>query len=64
MVYLPPYSPDLNPIEQAFAKLKTLLRKADERSTDAVWKRIGSLLDQVSSDECASYIKHAGYGST
>lgn len=64
LFYLPKYSPDLNPIEQAFAKLKTLLRKADERSTDAVWKRIGSLLDQVSSDECAAYIKHAGYGST
>ena len=61
---LPPYSPDLNPIEQAFAKLKTLLRKADERSTNAVWKRIGSLLDEFSSDECAAYIKHAGYGST
>jgi transposase len=61
---LPPYSPDLNPIEQAFAKLKTLLRKADERSIEAVWKRIGSLLDQFSSDECASYIRHAGYGST
>jgi transposase len=64
LILLPPYSPDLNPIEQAFAKLKTLLRKADERSTDAVWKRIGSLLDQVSSDECAAYVKHAGYGST
>jgi transposase len=61
---LPPYSPDLNPIEQAFAKLKTLLRKAAERSTDAVCKRIGSLLDQFSSDECENYIKHAGYGST
>jgi transposase len=61
---LPPYSPDLNPIEQAFAKLKTLLRKADERSTDAVWKRIGSLLDNFSSDECANYFRHAGYGST
>lgn len=60
---LPPYSPDLNPIEQAFAKLKTLLRKADERSTDAVWKRIGLLLDHFSSAECASYIRHAGYGS-
>ena len=61
---LPPYSPDLNPIEQAFSKLKTLLRKADERATEAVWKRIGSLLDQFSSAECASYITHAGYGST
>jgi transposase len=64
LLLLPPYSPDLNPIELAFAKLKTLLRKADERSTDAVWKRIGSLLHQVSSDECAAYIKHAGYAST
>jgi transposase len=61
---LPPYSPDLNPIEQAFAKLKTLLRKADERSVEAVWKRIGSLLDHFSPAECESYIKHAGYGST
>lgn len=61
---LPPYSPDLNPIEMAFAKLKTLLRKADERSIEAVWKRIGSLLDQVSSDECANFIRHAGYAST
>jgi len=61
---LPPYSPDLNPIEQAFAKLKTLLRKADERSTEAVWKRIGSFLDAFSPAECASYISHAGYRST
>jgi transposase len=63
-LFLPPYSPDLNPIELAFAKLKTLLRKADERSKDAVWQRIGSLLDQFRSDECANYFKHAGYGST
>jgi len=59
---LPPYSPDLNPIEQVFAKLKTLLRKADERSIAAVWDRIGSLLGQFSSAECAAYIRHAGYG--
>jgi len=61
---LPPYSPDLNPIEQVFAKLKTLLRKADERSVEAVWSRIGLLLDQFSSTECASYFTHAGYGPT
>ena len=61
---LPPYSPDLNPIELAFAKLKTLLRKADERSTEAVWKRIGSLLDAFGPAECSSYFKHDGYGST
>ena len=61
---LPPYSPDLNPIEQVFAKLKTLLRKADERSVEAVWHRIGLLLDQFSATECANYISHAGYGSS
>ena len=61
-ILLPPYSPDLNPIEQVFSKLKTLLRKADERSIYAVWNRIGSLLDQFTSSECASYIRHAGYG--
>jgi transposase len=63
LLFLPPYSPDLNPIEQVFAKLKTLLRKADERSIAAVWNRIGSLLDQFSQDECENYIRHAGYGS-
>ena len=63
LLFLPPYSPDLNPIEQVFAKLKTLLRKADERSIAAVWHRIGSLLNQFTSTECANYIRHAGYGS-
>jgi transposase len=61
LLFLPPYSPDLNPIEMAFAKLKTLLRKADERSIAAVWNRIGSMLDTFSPSECANYIKHAGY---
>jgi transposase len=64
LLFLPPYSPDLNPIEQVFAKLKTLLRKADERSIAAVWHRIGSLLDQFTPDECANYITHAGYEPT
>ena len=59
--FLPPYSPDLNPIEQVFAKLKTLLRKADERSIAAVWHRIGTLLDAFSPHECANYLRHAGY---
>jgi transposase len=54
----------LNPIEQVFAKLKTLLRKADERSIAAAWHRIGSLLDQFSQAEYRNYIRHAGYGST
>ena len=61
LLFLPPYSPDLNPIEMVFAKLKTLLRKADERSIAAVWNRIGRLLDTFSPTECATYLKHAGY---
>ena len=63
LLFLPPYSPDLNPIEMVFAKLKTLLRKADERSIHAAWTRIGQLLNQFSSSECANYLRHAGYGS-
>ena len=63
LLFLPPYSPDLNPIEQVFAKLKTLLRKADERTTEAVWRRIGSLLDAFSPTECANYIMNSGYAS-
>jgi transposase len=62
--FLPPYSPDLNPIEQAFAKLKTLLRKAEERTVDAVWRRIGTLLNRFSPEECANYFSNSGYGST
>lgn len=61
LVYLPPYSPDLNPIEMAFAKLKSHLRKAAERSMPALWDRIGSILELFSSDECANYFTHAGY---
>jgi transposase len=60
---LPPYSPDLNPIEQVFAKLKSQLRKADERSVEAVWRRIGDLLELFTASECANYIRHAGYAS-
>ena len=60
LVYLPPYSPDLNPIEQFFAKLKALLRKAKERTVEALWKRIGRLLD-VTPHECANYLRNAGY---
>jgi len=61
LLFLPPYSPDLNPIEQMFSKLKTLLKKADERSVEAVWRRIGSLLDHFSPAECSNYLRHAGY---
>ena len=64
LLYLPPYSPDLNPIEMAFAKLKALLRGAAERSVEALWTRIGQLLDAFSPDECANYLRHAGYASS
>jgi transposase len=58
---LPPYSPDLNPIEQVFAKLKTLLRKAAARSIPALWDKIGELLDAFSPAECRNYLANAGY---
>jgi len=63
LFFLPPYSPDLNPIEQVFAKLKTLLRKANERTVEALWRRIGSLLDLFTPAECANYLANAGYAS-
>ena len=59
LFFLPAYSPDLNPIKQDFAKLKHLLRKAAERSKEAVWRRIGSLLDQFSPKECENYLRKA-----
>lgn len=61
--FLPAYSPDLNPIEQVFAKLKTLLRKAEERTVDAVRSRIGALLGHFTPDECANYFRNSGYAS-
>ena len=64
LFFLPPYSPDLNPIEQVFAKLKTLLRKAAERTVEATWKRIGALLTAFTPKECANYFLNAGYAST
>lgn len=64
LFFLPPYSPDLNPIEQAFAKLKTLLRKAAERSIEATWRRIGILLDAFTPAECANYLRNAGYAAS
>jgi transposase len=59
--YLPPYSPDLNPIEQAIAKLKAHLRKAQERSIDTLWQRIGKLLDLFQPIECANFFVNSGY---
>jgi transposase len=64
VLYLPAYSPDLNPIEMAFSKLKCLLRKAAARTAEALWDAIGRLLDCFSPQECASYIRHAGYPAT
>jgi transposase len=60
---LPKYSPDLNPIEQVFAKLKHLLRKAAARTTDAVWRQIGKLLSAFPPQECANYFRNSGYAS-
>jgi transposase len=59
--FLPPYSPDLNPIEQAFAKLKALLRSAAARSVEVLWQTIGQLLNAFTPAECAHYLAHAGY---
>jgi transposase len=64
LLFLPPYSPDLNPIEQIFAKLKTLLRKAEARTVNALWQRVGQLLDAFAPNECANYLKGAGYAAT
>jgi transposase len=61
LFFLPAYSPDLNPIEQMFSKLKTLLRRSNERTVAATWKRIGSLLDAFKPEECGNYLTAAGY---
>jgi transposase len=64
LFFLPPYSPDLNPIEQAFSKLKTLLRKENARTIEQVERCIAKLLRQVSPGECINYFQEAGYAST
>ena len=63
LVFLPPYSPDLNPIEQVFSKLKAMLRKPQGRTVETVWRRIGSLLPDFPPHECANYFRNAGYAS-
>jgi len=63
LLFLPPYSPDLNPIEQVFAKLKALLRAAGERTVSGLWSRIGQLLDRFSPSECQNYFRHSGYAA-
>lgn len=60
-LFLPPYSPDLNPIEMAFAKLKALIRKAAARTYDELWPAVGAVCDLYSPDECQNYLKAAGY---
>ena len=64
LLFLPPYSPDLNPIEQVFAKLKHLMRKAAERTHAATCKRVGAVLNEFSPAECRNYLINAGYGAT
>ncbi len=61
LLYLPPYSPDFNPIENAFAKLKTLLRKAAERTVEGLWRAIGKLIDLFAPQECRNLFAAAGY---
>jgi transposase len=64
VLYLPPYSPDLNPIELVFSKLKWLLRSAQERDVEKLWKTCGVLMDRFSPDECRNYLNHCGYRAT
>jgi transposase len=63
-LYLPPYSPDLNPIENAFSKFKRLVRTAAERTLDGLWDTLGKLLDQFRPAECVNYLRHCGYPAT
>ena len=63
LLFLPPYSPDLNPIEQVFAKLKHLMRKAQPRDVATTWRRVGQLLELFCPSECANYLANAGYSS-
>lgn len=64
LMYLPPYSPDLNPIERVFAKFKTLLRKAEERTVESLWKPCGVLIDSFGEGECRNHVRHCGYRYT
>lgn len=63
LILLPSYSPDLNPIEQLFAKLKHGFRKAEPRTVETAWRTIGELLEQVTPGECANYLKNSGYAA-
>ena len=61
IAYLPPYSPDFNPIEQVMAKLKAQLRKFGERTMEALWNRVGLLVEAITSTECQNFLRHCGY---
>jgi putative transposase len=61
--FLPPYSPDLNPIEKAFAKIKHWMRQAQKRTIEDTWRYIGHLIETIKPDECQNYIANAGYAS-
>ena len=63
LLFLPPYSPDLNPIEQLFAKLKHLMRREQPRTVEDTWRKVGQLLDLFSPQECANYLKNSGYAA-
>ena len=63
LVFLPPYSPDLNPIELAFAKLKTIVRRARCRTIATLWPLLGECLQHFSAEECRNYFRHAGYSA-
>lgn len=64
LLFLPPYSPDLNPIEQVFAKLKALIRRAEPRTRERLWQTIGTTLDRIAPAECRNYLASSGYGRT
>jgi len=61
LLYLPPYSPDLNPIEMAFSKLKQLMRSASHRTIEALWQNMQAMLDQITASDAANFVRHCGY---
>jgi transposase len=63
VVYLPPYSPDFNPIELVFSKLKWLVRSAEARTIDSLWRLLGQILDNFPAAECQNYLRHCGYAT-
>ena len=61
LLFLPPYSPDLNPIEMVFSKMKSVLRREANRSVDALWRALGSIATAITPAKCANYLRHCGY---